>query len=199
MSKVKFKFKITGLELEFEGSREDVPMITNAIGNQVQNMLNPPAEILNGEVEVIESTPKSATISTPKKRRKPSKSGSSNGQQVSPKEGATITWKHDPKKYSSPVQEWKTAQKALWVLYVVSEESNTDELSASVIADIFNREFKRAGTIRGTNISRDFGKLKLGKDALVGETVGSPSTWFLTEKGKSEVLNLIQNPNQDKG
>lgn len=198
MSKFKLKFKLQGLELEVEGSREDVPMITNAIGQQFANMLQPTTQIIDGEAEVVSSS-QPVAINAPKKRKRPSKSTSSNGQQVSTKESISITWKHDSVKYSSPIQEWKTVQKALWILYVVSEECHTDELSAPAIADIFNREFKRAGTIRGTNISRDFGKLKLGKDALVGETVGSPSTWFLTEKGKSEVLNLIQNPNQDKG
>ncbi len=198
MSKIKFKFKITGLELEFEGSREDVPMITTALGNQFQSMINPPAEISAGHVEVIDSTPKVMLSNAPKKRRKSPKPASANGQESHKKESNALTWRHDPKKYSSPLQGWKVWQKAIWTIYVVSKECNVDELSGPQIVEIFNREFKSAGTIRGTNISRDLGKLKLGKDALVGETVGNPSRWFLTDKGEEEVLKLIETDNNAK-
>jgi hypothetical protein len=38
MSKFKFKLKLQGLELEMEGSRDDIPLIAHNLGNQLTGL-----------------------------------------------------------------------------------------------------------------------------------------------------------------
>lgn len=49
-SKFKIKFKVEKLELEIEGNREDVPLITQALGQQVSGLLAPASDIVQGEI-----------------------------------------------------------------------------------------------------------------------------------------------------
>lgn len=41
MSKYKFRLKITGLEMEYEGTREDIPVITKQLNQQFGGLISP--------------------------------------------------------------------------------------------------------------------------------------------------------------
>ena len=114
---------------------------------------------------------------------------------TSSKEGAveTIEWQHDPLKYGNPQQSWNPTKKAIWLLYVVSQERGISQLSAPRITDTFNRKFKQAGTVRGSNVSRDLGKAKTRNPSWAQEdTTKSPSEWFLTIAGVKEAQSAVE-------
>jgi hypothetical protein len=194
MGKFRIKMKLQGLELEIEGSRDDVPIISHNIGQQMAALLQPAGAIVEGEstssnqgsTQAISDETGAGRI----KQRKRRPGGATNSGQ-SP-EVVEVDWKHDPAKYGSPRQSWNTAQKAMWVLYVVGEELGTKELSAGVIARTFKKHFKQAGIIAGSNVSRDLGKQKMSSPATVGEdTTKNPSVWFLTDEGRKQTQVLI--------
>jgi hypothetical protein len=101
---------------------------------------------------------------------------------------------HDASKWGSPRQEWSTANKALWLLYVVGKQAGRNELTAHQIEATFNRHFRQAKQILVQNIARDLGKLRSqAKDAPVGEDATmDPSPWFLTEAGQLRAQELVE-------
>src|SRR6185436_9277867 len=60
-----------------------------------------------------------------------------------------------PQTYSSPIQQWKVAEKAIWLLFVIKKENIADEASCSQLAKTFNKHFKEAKMIQPSNVSRD--------------------------------------------
>jgi hypothetical protein len=50
LSKFMIKLKLQGLELEIDGSREEMPNITQNLGRQIAGMLQPAGAIIEGEV-----------------------------------------------------------------------------------------------------------------------------------------------------
>ena len=196
--KFKISLKLTGLDIQIEGSKEDVPLMTTAIGNQIAGLLAPASKIIEGEItktnepisnEILESKNK------PKKRRTSSQknrnlSKSDNDESEMQK---FIDLKHNSSKWGIPLQKWKTVDKSLWLLYILSEERLANELTSRIISDTFNRHFRQSGTIRPNNISRDFGKLKSKAPSLVSEnTALSPSKWFLTQAGIIHAKELVE-------
>ena len=110
--------------------------------------------------------------------------------------GGAVNYRHDAEKYGSAKQTWTTAQKAMWLLYVVGESAGQKELSAAVIASTFNQHFKQSGAIQRGNVGRDLGKLKTktsgGKPPGVAEdTTKNPSLWYLTEEGSRTAQGLV--------
>lgn len=82
-------------------------------------------------------------------------------------------------------------------MYVVSQELKLSQLTAPQIADTFNRKFKQAGLIRGTNVSRDLGNLKTRNPSQVGEdTTQTVSEWFLTDAGIAQAQETIKETQQ---
>ena len=71
----------------------------------------------------------------------------------------------------------------MWMIYVLAEDSDTKEFSASVIAATFNKHFKSFGTILAQNVLRDLGKEKVRSDCrqqrcFTGpDEVVSPRRW----------------------
>src|SRR6185312_7952762 len=100
--------------------------------------------------------------------------------------GGALELHLDLAKFGQPMQVWKTAQKALWLLEVLDQSGLGTSHSAKVLVDTFNRHFKQAGTVTTTNTTRDLGRLKASeKPSPVGEdTNKTPSEWFLTDEGK---------------
>ena len=182
MAKFKIVLKLTGLELEIEGSREDIPLITQNVTQQFAGLLKPATNIVEGE-NGNENQPAQAVPTVTSERPKIKKRRAiSTGTSDSPE--SSIDWVHDPAKWGGPRQEWSTVKKAIWLLYVASKEANKTELSASEIANTFNKHFRQSGLIRIGNVGRDLGAQKTGKDATVSEnTTSTPYRWFLTEKG----------------
>lgn len=211
MSKFKIKLKLQGLELEVEGSREDVPVMVHHVGEQFAGLLHPAAEIVVGEpahdggrdvqrqVQHVEPVVggDGKPASRKKKRsasggRKRSASGSPAGLAIG--EEHIIDWKHDAGKWGSPAQSWKTLDKAIWLLYVASKETEFTELTHLQIAGTFNQHFRQAGTIRAHNVKRDLGYAKNpDRGSLVGEdSTKDPSTWFLTDAGNKRGAELVR-------
>jgi hypothetical protein len=195
MSKFRIKLKLTGLEIEVEGNRSDVPAITQNIGEQFAGLLMPATRIVEGEVpengptiqsQSIDITPVSGKKS---RRRRPNAAAAATAD----KDGsAAVDWRHDTSKWGAPQQSWNSTKKAIWLLYVVSKETNVSELSAPGLASTFNKHFKQAGRLRANNLSRDLGKLKSEREAPVSEdTTKKPSTWFLTQAGIKRAEQLV--------
>lgn len=194
MSKFKIKMKLQGFELEIEGSREDVPLITQNLAEQFAGLIKPSAAILEGEV--LSNSGQTASIGiqqsasqVPKKRAKRTLTvkadSSTNGQSV-------IDWKHNSEKYGMPNQNWSASNKYLWTLYVIGEETSTKEVPAITIANTFNKHFKQFGALIVNNAKRDMGTLKTKKPSLASEdTTQTPSAWYLTESGSKAAQKLI--------
>jgi hypothetical protein len=194
MSKFKVRLKVTGLELEVEGSREDVPLITQSVGQQLSGLLQPGAMIVDGEFVSNGPANRGAatepvTVSAKKRPSKPRAAASTGGRSSTED---ILNWVHDPTKWGTPQQQWVTSKKAVWLLYVGGHESGTTSMSTRLIANTFNKHFQQAKTIQVSKVSRDLGRLKVGKDAQVGEdTTQNPSAWFLTNTGQAEAKKLV--------
>lgn len=177
-----------------EGSREDIPLMAQNLGNQLANLMQPAADMASGnDKDDSPSLPltidHSASERGKQKRRRRPMGGS---QPVTNADAPAIEWQHDPAKYGSPQQSWTTAKKAIWILYVASQAASVGQLTAPQIADTFNRKFKQAGTVRATNVSRDLGGAKMKIPALTGEdTAKAIAEWYLTEAGINFALALI--------
>jgi hypothetical protein len=207
MSKFRIKMKLTGFELEVEGTRDEVPQIARNIGQQFVGMLQPAAGIVEGEVvtpagRVLPAAPLASPAtggengaggvkrkSAGRKRRGGVPSASASGAATD----LVVEFTHDPAVYGTPKQEWSTANKALWLLYVVGKQAGRNELTAHQIEATFNKYFRQAKQILVQNIARDLGKLRnQPKDAPVAEdNTMEPSPWFLTEAGARRAAQLV--------
>ena len=191
MSKFKIKMKLTGFELEIEGSKDDVPNIQQAIGQQLSGLLQPPTGLIEeaprAQMKTIESESVASSRTTkPRKRSTPSAPRAANGET----DAALDNWPRDVSKYVSPTQGWSVRDKALWLLYVAQEENIAPEVSSIQIRDTFNMHYRQAKLITVSNINRDLGRVK---GQLVGEDVKkSPPCWFLTEAGSAAVAQKIR-------
>jgi len=194
VSKFRMKVKLQGFELEIEGNRQDASIIGRNIGEQISAMLSPAVNIVEGET-IGENHPTVQPIialpeSTPK--RKSNRRPKAPSGEASVENGASIEFRHDPAKYGMPSQQWNTAQKAIWLLYVVRESVGVGEMSAGQIFRTFNTQFRQAKTITRSNVFRDLGKAKLASPALVGEdTTKTPALWFLTDEGVRRAQTLV--------
>lgn len=198
MAKFHIKLKIQGFELEVDGTRDELPVLREALSQQFAGLLQPATEIAGGEVvndvRRIEPSTPPAIVTTAKAKRRARTSAPSSGGVASGKETAA-DWRHDTSKYPSPTQAWTTAQKSIWTLYVASKEADVPEMSAKRIELTFNKHFRQAGVVRANNVLRDLGKLKTGSNgepALVSQdTTKDPSTWYLTDAGIRSAQKLI--------
>lgn len=193
MSKFKISLKLSNLELEVEGSREDVPMLAKNIGAQLGNLLAPAASMADGKAltqqrEIIDVTPprEKQNGSAAKARRTSRRSGGGGG------DSSAIEFTHNIESYGSPLQTWNTATKSIWLLYVSDKQGGPKEMSAPQVAATFNKRFKQAGMIRPENVSRDLGRLKTKAPAKAADdTSKDPAVWFLTEAGIKEAETLV--------
>jgi hypothetical protein len=199
MSKFKIKMKLTGFELEIEGSQDNVPEISQAIGRQLAGLMQAPDALLDSATESVRTLPAAPVQPADEvrselpPRRKPArkrKAINGNGADDEAVEEA-VDWRHDPARYGTPSQTWTTAIKALWLLYVVSQDTDTKEMSGRRIALTFNKHFRQAKEVTVANVNRDLGRVKI-KGQFVGEdTTKSPSAWYLTEEGVKAVQTQI--------
>jgi len=192
MSKFKINLELTGLKLNIEGSREDIPLITQGLAQQLTGLIAPAAAIASGDDDILDNRPPAAPaplvheVKKRKKRVAPAR-GSGAADSATEQMNAPIDFRHDPVRYGAPKQAWKTADKSVWLLHVVGSE-----MSGAVIVATFNKHFRQAGTITVSNANRDLGRLKGKSPAVVGEdTTKNPPQWFLTEEGTRQALKLV--------
>lgn len=195
-NKFKIKLKVTSFELEIEGSREDVPFMTQAVGQQMSGLLIPASNIVEGEIIENKDLPQLPSEAKPKSRKKRSSRQysqiSTNSTLNGKGKASALDWKHDPSKWGNPQQDWSTTDKSMWLLYVVHRETEVLELTGSEISTTFNKHFRQSGQISTGQINRDLGRAKGKKPALVSEnTTKNPSAWFLTTEGEKCVQQLI--------
>jgi hypothetical protein len=204
-----FEFEITGLKLKIKGDPGDASGRVADLQRQVQGLMSTinslvqqgagtpplplPAE--NGKsaaklLQVGSERPPSEN-SAPwdgVRRRQPRKNAPSNPRQ----RADAIDFKHDADQYGFPKQNWTTAQKAMWMIYVLAENGEIKEFSASVIAATFNKHFKSFGTILAQNVLRDLGKEKGKSGAVNSDASQDPMKWYLLEAGKKQIPGLIE-------
>lgn len=193
MAKFKISLKLTGLELQVEGSRDDVPLMTEAVGRQFAGLLMPASDIVEGEIVSPTTSALPAPIeqrTTRKSPRRRSQTGHSSAKPATTE--AALDWRHDSSKWGTPQQGWATADKSIWLLYVVANELSVKEMTGRQISSTFNKHFRQAGPIQVFNVNRDLGKLKLKSPALTSEdTTKDPSAWFLVHAGEQRAQELV--------
>jgi hypothetical protein len=199
MAKFKVRLKVTGFELEVEGSRDDVPLMTESIGQQFAGLLQPAANIVEGEIGPANGRNAPPVIDVPAKgagKRGGSRRSKAAGTAARPAGSSEVTpldWVHDPSKWGAPQQRWVTAQKSIWLLYVAAHEKQITTMSSALIAHTFNKHFHQAKAIQVSKVSRDLGIQKVKTDPPVSEdTTQTPPAWFLTPTGEAMARQLIQ-------
>lgn len=191
MAKFKLRFKVEKLELEVEADRPDAaPMITQAVHQQLTGLLKP------AEVMVNDPSRQSSLIVEPqlddhtnggRRRTKPTaKTGDSNAK------AKPLDFTHDVSKWGTPKQSFTAPEKAIWLLYVIEQQTGTKALGAQTIVQTFNKHFRQAGLLNPRNINRDLAKPKQAARPQVGEdTTKTPPEWFLTDEGKTLAVKLV--------
>lgn len=201
MSKFRIRMKLTGFELEVEGTREDVPLIAQSLGRQLTGLLEPASQIVDGELlpNVKTASPALSTniAQDSTNRRKPRRRavGVAGTGVTGANERAALDWRHDPQKYGTPRQEWSSSQKILFTLYVAGQETGVGDMTTGQIRATFNKHFRQAGQLLRQNMSRDLAKLKAGRKGeqpeVSEDTTKNPATWFLTEAGTRGAQQLV--------
>lgn len=207
MAKLEVKFELTGLKFEITGERDDVSAALASLQQQVANLAQSAASatrafdapslqtgrVLNGQAPPAgqpgdADPPVRGALSAPAAR---SKSKRTSGTPKSKAEA--VQFMHDAEKYGFPKQDWNTANKAMWLLYVIEVQTEQKEASAHVLAATFRLYFKEFGNLLTHNIVRDLGSSK--KKGLVNsDPTKTPEAWYLLAAGKTAMQALIQNP-----
>lgn len=177
MGKFRVKLKLTGLEIEVEGDREHAHEIAQNVGKQLAQVIQPVAMIEASknlrEPMIIDAADASSNGARHSTRRKRTTTSSGGGA-----DGSAVTWTHDPNRWGTPRQEWKSVQKIAWLLFVLQEaKGQAQQLGTGILANTFNDMFTSAGVVHQGNLARD---LKREPD-LFGEMRGK---WFLKDKGR---------------
>lgn len=178
MSKFSVKIKIQGLEIEVEGSQDAAPRIAQRVGEQISTLVKPPLLIEMGKSNGSLGSESSEEPGKAKKKKPGSGGGGSKAS------ADDVTFTHNPTQHGSPAQAWTTAQKAIWLLYVINSDK---PLSGYSIAKAFNKNFKSAGAINNGNVNKGLEKERLkGTSATVGaDTADGTTRYYLTEAGKA--------------
>lgn len=201
-----FEFEITGLKLKIKGDSADASGKVAELQRQVQSLMStinslaqqgtrvlPPPDNAPSSAKLLEAGPEQTSSdnnvsSNGTRRRQPRKNTS-----LGPRHKAdAIDFKHDADQYGFPKQNWATAQKAMWMIYVLSQQGEAKEFSASVIAATFNKHFKSFGMILAQNVLRDLGKEKGKSGAVNSDASQDPMKWYLLEAGKKQIPALIE-------
>jgi len=197
MPNLDIEFELTGLKLKIKGQTEDVSGKVAALQSQIQTLMGTiTSQAQNGVSGQLPAPPPdnhkvieapSVQLPEPQKRKNTRKSS---GAPRVPKAEA-IDFKHDAEKYGFPKQAWSTAQKAMWLLYMLTEDGHGTDLTASVLAATFNKHFKTFGTILAHNVARDLAKEKGKSGAINSDATRNPETWYLLDAGKKHTAAFI--------
>lgn len=196
MGKVEIEMELKGFALKVRADREDMPMVAKSLRAQMPGFLNPALGLGHIDSAVIDVPPpelgqheKSLEAPTGKKRTRvrTARAASQNGESKS----SPLIWNHDPSRWGIASQSWTAREKIVWLLQVISEACETDEVTAPVIVATFNTHFKQANPLEPKNMSRELGRLKQQYSFVCDKGGTSPTEWFLTESGKKEGARLV--------
>ena len=183
MAKFKMRLKVQGLELEVEGERQDIPLITAAVSKQLSSMVEPtdviveapPKHVGNGS-HVIDVDGARRSGRRPRATRPPAESA------------GPVEFRHNSGTLGSPVQSWSVLQKAIWLLYVLQTITGNKEYSATQLVATYNQQFKAAGKFHPPLLSRELSKAKVLSPAPIGE---DKDMWYLTAEGERQAKELV--------
>jgi hypothetical protein len=184
MAKFKMRLKVQGLELEVEGERQDIPLITAAVSKQFSSLVEPtnviveapPKHVGNGSGVIIDVDGARKPGRRPRGTRPPAESA------------APVEFRHNSGTLGSPVQNWSVLQKAIWLLYVLQTITGNKEYSAAQLVATYNQQFKAAGKFHPPLLSRELSKAKVLSPAPIGE---DKDMWYLTAEGERQAKELV--------
>jgi hypothetical protein len=188
--------KVEKFELNVTGSREDLPLIADRVGQQFIGLLQPAADIVSGDItETVQPTQAVPSVDGKRKalrRKRTSATAAVTAGSTTEAGDGSIAWRHDADKWGTPKQEWSVSNKIVYVMHVAKVAANKSDITSPSIVATFNKLFKSAGQLSSKNIVRDLNKLKQNDPALVSDdNTQSPTVWFLTQQGEREGVRLI--------
>lgn len=197
-AKFKVTLKLQGLELEVEGSREDIPLLTKNVGAQIAGMLMPATNMVEGKApalpgrEAIDGVARAVQPPSPTRRTRTRRPASTGDGHTNGKASADIVWEHDANTWGTPLQTWKAVDKAVWLLYVAKQSNAASEMTVPQMVTTFDRLFRTSGRLNRGNIARDFQALNSEPPPKV-HTNGTvnPPTWYLTDAGIKHAEKLV--------
>ncbi len=184
------KIEISGLKLEIDDDLDAATAAFAAAQQMVAGAIQPAfAQALAKGNRTIEAGAAPADGNTAKAA--PSKGTRSGSRRKSSTDSPSNLpqYNHDPVKYGNPDMEWTTAQKAIWVLWVVQESGGATEMTPIQITDWSNKYFREFRTINRQNVLRDLGKEKKKNPPTVGNNPDA-GMWFLYDPGKTVAKGL---------
>lgn len=199
MPKLEIEFEITGVKLRIKGESDDVVARATDVQRRLQGAMQSLSAV--GEGAIGASTPQ-----PPPLQLRPSESeADGNGgpsatrtRRVGARRGGgrsgaeAIELTHDAEAYGFPREDWNTATKAMWLLYIIEKQVNRQEASAPVIAETFNKYFRRFKAIRANLVARDLANTQARSGTVANNANESPQTWYLLDSGKKEVETKIK-------
>ncbi|HVZ93855.1 MAG TPA: hypothetical protein VG797_05040 [Phycisphaerales bacterium] len=190
-NKFKMKFKVTGLELEIEGDRADIPLMTQNIGSQFVGLLEPAANIAEGEAPAVKKVANDAKPaaqiedkSTKGRGRRKIVNGGGGGSK------STITLTPDHERWGAPSQDWTGTEKSIWLLKVLADGDHKGGATANEIANVFAEHFQTAGKLTRQNVDSGLRGVANGADALVVRQ--GTGKFTLTQKGIAKATTLVE-------
>jgi|ERR1022692_474156 hypothetical protein len=192
MGKFRFRVKLQGLEVEIDGDREDLPVLTAAVEKQFGGLMLPVEVVSDNHRQLTDGSGGNDSGTSQeeggKRKRTPRRERRAATGDGAP--AVPVEFRHDPAKYGNPVQGWGVAEKCIWLLYVIKGITATKEVSGPALAATFNQYFKPAGKIHPPHVTRDLAKVKVQNPAPIGEDKGN---YYLTDEGDKQAQQLIQN------
>lgn len=190
MARFELEIEVTGLKFKIKGDKPELQQqMAGEFAKAVSGVVEPVMRAASnpGEVPALTAaSPQPAQVIT----AAPTRARRARAHRVLTSERADAgpQWRHDPVKWGTPLQAWKTPEKVIWLLRVADGEVQRGELTTGELSHSFNSMFKEAGTIGTKNFPRDVAKSK--QNGLLNQ---DPSTqkWYLTSKGKEVADRLI--------
>ena len=186
--KIKVRLKITGLELDFEGTQDDVPQVGRNLGQAISNLLTAGPNLAGGQIPTVTVNAQDNGTPAGGGRRSPNRARRSGTKE----DKRTVKWAYDGQAYGLPRQSWSGNDKAIWILYVAEKTLNLNRMGASQIANTFNEHYQAAKRIHRGNVYNGLDALRSSEKTPVGKT--DDGMFFLTEEGYKVVEKLINNP-----
>lgn len=191
MAKFHIRLKVTGLEMEIDGERQDIPALAGAVEKQFAGLVLP-AEVVTdaGAKSLTDGRNNNGSGSgqdEENRKRRPARRAVQRGSDGAA--AASIEFRHDGAKYGNPVQTWSVTEKLIWLLYVLKKSGDVKEAAGPQLAATFNNYFKQAGKIHPPHVTTHLGRAKMQNPPPVGQ---DRDNYFLTDEGDKQAEALIK-------